>query len=75
MTGEKLKDEEDNSQLSPGALHLKGRRGETGLRVDLRSPVRENRTQVYTDFSIRQLKKVHAMTHPAAGNIFDETNK
>lgn len=45
MTGEKLKDEEDNSQLSPGALHLKGRRGETGLRVDLRSPVRENRTQ------------------------------
>ena len=31
-------------------------------------------TQVYTELSIRQLKKVHAMTHPAAGNAFDETN-
>jgi site-specific recombinase XerC len=26
-------------------------------------------TQVYTELSIRQLKKVHAMTHPAAGEI------
>ena len=31
-------------------------------------------TQIYTELSIRQLKKVHAMTHPAAGNIFDETD-
>tara|TARA_B100001971_G_scaffold204780_1_gene221341 strand:+ start:1898 stop:2800 length:903 start_codon:yes stop_codon:yes gene_type:complete len=32
-------------------------------------------TQVYTELSIRQLKKVHAMTHPAAGNAFDEVNE
>jgi len=32
-------------------------------------------TQIYTELSIRQLKKVHALTHPAAGNAFDETDE
>jgi site-specific recombinase XerC len=32
-------------------------------------------TQAYTELSIRQLKKVHAMTHPAAGNVLDEVNE
>jgi integrase/recombinase XerD len=31
-------------------------------------------TQVYTELSIRQLKKVHALTHPAAGETFGDLN-
>jgi predicted nucleic acid-binding protein len=32
-------------------------------------------TQVYTELSIRQLKKLHATTHPAVGEAFGDFKK